>query len=120
MKKDGKYRFSLQFAADTEEQVKAGELLERLGNKKSSIVVVALNEYLSAHPELQNVDCKIEVRIASGYNRDRIEQMIRAMVEEKFAAFQISSKAEGTSDEAIPDVLEDDVAQMLDNLDLFQ
>ena len=31
MKKDGKYRFSLQFGADSEEQVKAGELLERLG-----------------------------------------------------------------------------------------
>lgn len=120
MKKDGKYRFSLQFAADTEEQVKAGELLERLGNKKSSVIVMALNEYLSAHPELQNADCKIEVKIASGYNQDRIEQMIRTMVEEKLAAFQASRGAEGASAEAIPDVLDDDVAQMLDNLDLFQ
>ncbi len=45
MKKDGKYRFSLQFSADSEEQVRAGELLERLGNRKSAVVVAALNDY---------------------------------------------------------------------------
>ena len=52
MKKDGKYRFSLQFGADSEEQVKAGELLERLGNKKSAVVVAALNDYLNSNPDL--------------------------------------------------------------------
>ena len=44
MKKDGKYRFTLQFSSDTEEQIRAGELLERLGNKKSAIIVEALND----------------------------------------------------------------------------
>lgn len=120
MIKDGKYRFSLQFGMDSEEQIKAGELLERLGNKKSSVVVAALNEYLSAHPELQNQGCKIEVRIASGYNQGKIEQMIRSMVEEKIAALQLPSAAAKTAVEEIPDTLEEDVAQMLDNLDLFQ
>lgn len=42
MKKDGKYRFSLQFGADSEEQVKAGELLERLGNKKVQLLLQPL------------------------------------------------------------------------------
>lgn len=120
MKKDGKYRFSLQFGADTEEQVKAGELLERLGNKKSSVIVTALNEYLSAHPELQKGDCKIEVKVISGYNQEKIERMLRTMVEERLAALQFSLKEEGISGEAVPDTLGDDVAQMLDNLDLFQ
>ena len=41
MKKDGKYRFSLQFNSDTEEQLQAGELLERMGNKKSHLVIAA-------------------------------------------------------------------------------
>ena len=50
MKKDGKYRFSLQFSADSEEQVRAGELLERLGNRKSAVVVAALNDYLDSNP----------------------------------------------------------------------
>ena len=31
MKRDGRYRFSLQFGAETESQVRAGELLEKLG-----------------------------------------------------------------------------------------
>ena len=60
MKKDGKYRFSLQFSADSEEQVRAGELLERLGNRKSAVVVAALNDYLDSNPNLQDAHCKIE------------------------------------------------------------
>lgn len=52
MKRDGKYRFSLQFGSETNEQVQAGELLERLGNRKSAVVVAALNAFLAVHPEL--------------------------------------------------------------------
>lgn len=52
MKRDGRYRFSLQFGAETESQVRAGELLEKLGNKKSAVVVAALDAYLETHPEL--------------------------------------------------------------------
>ena len=52
MKRDGKYRFSLQFGSETREQVQAGELLERLGNRKSAVVIAALNAYIAAHPEL--------------------------------------------------------------------
>ena len=65
MKKDGKYRFSLQFGSDSEKQVRAGEFLERLGKKKSIVVVEALNDYLLAHPELQEVrGRKIEVNVS--------------------------------------------------------
>lgn len=52
MKKDGIYRFSLQFGAGSEEQIRAGKLLEWLENKKSQIIVAALNEYMLAYPEL--------------------------------------------------------------------
>ena len=45
MKLDGKYRFTLQFPADTERRIRAGELLEQLGNRKSAVVVAALCEY---------------------------------------------------------------------------
>ena len=59
MKKDGRYRFTLQFAMDSEENVRAGELLERLGNKKSRVVVAALNALADDHPErlLRYGDC---------------------------------------------------------------
>ena len=54
MRKDGKYRFTLQFGADSEDQIRVGELLENLGNRKSTIIVSALTDYINAHPELQS------------------------------------------------------------------
>lgn len=62
VKKDGKYRFSLQFGSETDEEYRAGEFLEHLGNKKSAVIIAALNEYLLSHPELQSPYCKIEVK----------------------------------------------------------
>lgn len=42
MKRDGKYRFSLQFSDTTEENRVVGELLERMGNRKSTLIVDAV------------------------------------------------------------------------------
>lgn len=42
MRTNGGYRFSLQFAADTEEQIRAGEFLEKMGNRKSVMIVNAI------------------------------------------------------------------------------
>ena len=121
MKKDGKYRFSLQFGSDTEEEIKAGELLERLGNKKSVVVVAALNDYLSSHPDLQNTNCKIEVRVDSGYNRAGIEEIVKSIVEQQLKILQPEdSFAAPSSQEQTAEALENDVIQMLDNLDMFQ
>ena len=53
MKKDGKYRYTLQFGSETDEEYRAGELLESLGNKKSAVIIAALNEDLASRPELQ-------------------------------------------------------------------
>lgn len=119
MKKDGKYRFSLQFGADSEEQVKAGELLERLGNKKSAVVVAALNDYLNSNPDLQDTNCKIEVKLTSGYNRDGIEEIIRRIVEERLATVHQDESLIAFSGGNGTDTLEADIAQMLDNLDVF-
>lgn len=47
MRKDGKYRFTLQFSANSEEQIRVGELLEKLGNRKSTIIVSALSDYIA-------------------------------------------------------------------------
>lgn len=35
MKKDGKYRYSLQFGMGSEEEIRVGELLESLGKKRA-------------------------------------------------------------------------------------
>lgn len=122
MKKDGRYRFTLQFGSDTEEQIKAGELLERLGNRKSTIIVEALNEYLFSHPELLDSHSKVEVKVAAGYSQTQIEQIIKKMVDDRIANLQLDRIQKDTSQDQIPDIpdtLEDDIGQMLDNLDLF-
>ena len=49
---DNKYRYSLQWDAFSEEQIRAGQLMERLGNHKSKVVVPALIEYMERHPEV--------------------------------------------------------------------
>lgn len=120
MKKNGKYRYSLQFGSDSAEEIRAGELLERLGNKKSTVVVAALNEYLSVHPELETSQCKIEIRMDSGYDKASIEKIIRAVVEEKLKEIPIGVLPASCAEQEAADMLEEDVAQMLDNLELFQ
>lgn len=121
MKKDGKYRFSLQFGAESKEEIQAGELLEKLGNKKSRIVVAALNEYMISHPELKTSHCKIEVKITSSseYSRSDIEQLVRALVEEKLAPAQASNIMQKDGDNAHSSILDEDIAVMLDNIDIF-
>lgn len=149
MRRDGKYRFSLQFSDDTIEGRKAGELLENYGNRKSMIIVAALNEYLEAHPELNEENCSIRVSVTPVASPDELERMVRRVVEERISGHQFQSEtkqkyplcnssdtgmdAAGNQVEqtALPDEgvggedtilkeLEADVSQMLDNLDFFQ
>lgn len=115
MKKDGIYRFSLQFRAGTEEQIRAGELLERLGNKKSQIIVAALNEYMAAHPELENRDCKINIKTSPVYDEEQIKQIIEDIMQQKFGNVQMEDNAETIQENTV-----DDISQMLNNIDLFR
>lgn len=119
MKKEGKYRFTLQFGAESEEQIRVGELLENLGNRKSAVIVSALSDYLNSHPELQSGHSKIEVKVASTFNHERMEQLIRAVVEEKLSELHITGKLADASTSGTSEALEEDIAQMLDNLDMF-
>ena len=89
MKKDGKYRFTLQFGSESDEEYRAGEFLEHLGNKKSAVIVAALNEYLASHPELQSPYCKIEVKVGSNFNQEKVQHIIRTIVEQKRAILHL-------------------------------
>ncbi len=145
MKRDGKYRFSLQFSDDTAEGRKAGELLESYGNRKSMIIVAALNEYIDAHPELNEGNCSIRVSVTPLASPDELERMVRRVVEERINGrqFQSAHSLNNSSsiemaavgnpagqkasldvrdgkEELVMKELETDVSQMLDNLDFFQ
>lgn len=120
MKKDGMYRFSLQFGSDSEDKVRVGEFLEKLGNRKSSVVVPILNEFLMEHPEYSSPTVKLELKAAAKFHQERLEQMISNMLEEKIANMQIVSPVPVVSKEETADIVNESVAIMLGNLDLFK
>ena len=118
MKKDGKYRFSLQFSSDSPENMRIGELLERLGNKKSRVIISALTEYLQKHPQLSEESYKIEIR-ATGYDWEKVEGFIRKLIDEKLSSAHISNEIGTESEKIDEESLEEDVAKMLENINLF-
>ena len=116
MRKDGKYRFTLQFSADNEDQIRVGELLENLGNRKSTVIISALSDYIDTHPELQSGYSKIEVKVAPAFDRSQMERLIRSIVEEKLSELHTIAD---TSMSGTSEALEEDITKMLDNLDMF-
>lgn len=118
MIKDGKYRFTLQFGMNTVEEQQAGQLLERLGNKKSPIVVAALNEYLGNHPELLEGTSRIQFQV-SNPSPQQLEEKIRQLIEERLAhGCQLPSQAPVTEAET-PKQVSDDILDMLSDLEMF-
>lgn len=122
MFKDGKYRYTLGFGSGTEKERRVGELLERLGNRKSSLIVDVLSEYIERHPELENSQGKIEIKITtspSAQSKEKIEQMVRELVAEAISNMQAPNNTQTTSNNNDAEVLDKNIAFMLDNLDQF-
>ena len=117
MKRDGVYRFNLQFPANTQEHIRAGEVLERLGKRKSSLVVAALGEYLDRHPQWETPEVRVKIEQQSAMSREKLEELVRRLVEEKLASLPVSSQE---ADPAVEEELDSDISQMLENLELFQ
>lgn len=113
MKKNGKYRFSLQFGMDSDEEILAGELLERLGNKKSKVIIAAINEYVANHPDMEN-------------NRSNVTpqtipmSLLETKIKEVFQKQTLNpTSSPGTNSKREVDPIEKDLADMLEDLDLF-
>jgi hypothetical protein len=120
VKTPDKYRFSLQWGAVTAEKVRAGDFLESLGNRKSEFVVVAVTEYLAAHPEALPSG-KIRIVVKPNIAREQLEAMVRAIVAERMAdiAVPVASKHGGLASDSAFGEAEANIAAMLENLDVF-
>lgn len=118
MKKDGSYKFNIQFPAETEEQILAGELLERRPRQKGILIVEALNAYIKQHPELLRENCKIEIHNRVSFDQEKIENLVKRLVSE----YMTANAAAGGNTCRIMDEeeMEDNISQMLDNLNFFQ
>lgn len=114
MRKNGKYRFSLQFPAETEEQIQAGELLERLGNRKSAVVVAALGEYLAAHPALLSPECRVEIRAVQNVSSEQLKEMVQKMLDERL----MDAKDKGNLGEVASEG-DNNITEMLNSMDIF-
>lgn len=113
MKRDGKYRFTLQFLADTERRIRAGELLEQLGNRKSAVVVAALCEYADRHPEMLTRPVRAKIQTEYAASRAALEELVRKLVSEQLAQGGTVTEPNNAY------TLDDDIAIMLGNLDVF-
>ena len=117
MKKDGKYRYTLQFDDSSEENQLVGDFLERLGNKKSPVIVDALIQYLKLHPEVAGTNGKIKITVNPALSWTDIESKIRSIIDEKISVAQTSDGLENTG--SPPVIADEDIDEMLHNLDLF-
>ncbi len=101
----------------TEEEKRAGQLMEALGNRKSRIVVAALNEYLDNHPNLLSGEHKIQFQLKA-VPQDQLEACIRRIVAEHLGS---GLPVEKTVDpvQLEPSTVSNDILEMLNDLDCF-
>ena len=117
MIKDGKYRYTIQFGMRTEEEQRAGELLENMGNKKSPVIVAALNEYVDRHPELLSGKTVIQYRLNT-LPPEQLKEMIRQLIEERLGSgIPVQMQTEVAQDNAKQ--VSNDILDMLSDLDCF-
>ena len=120
---DNKFRFSLQWGPDSEEKVQAGRLLEKLGNKKSEFIVLAVTEYIREHPEVVSTDGKISITVQPTQTADQLQAMVREMamaaVTELMAGMTlVPASPQNDAQSAGPS--QDDLDDMLKNLDIVK
>lgn len=124
MRRDDKYRFSLSWGRDTAEKIAVGDLLEKLKNRKSDLIVQAIWEYIGNHPEVMAENAKIVITVQSTPTDEqtlaKIQQMIDASVERLKDSMKFQIQQEKQVEQAAPTVLnQQDLDDMLDNLTIF-
>ena len=124
MRRDDKYRFSLSWGRNTAEKIAVGDLLEKLKNRKSDLIVQAVWEYIGNHPEVMAENAKIVITVQSTPTDEqtlaKIQQMIDASVERLKDSMKFQIQQEKQVEQAAPTVLnQQDLDDMLDNLTIF-
>lgn len=124
MRRDDKYRFSLSWGRDTAEKIAVGDLLEKLKNRKSDLIVQAVWEYIGNHPEAMAENAKIVITVQSTPTDEqtlaKIQQMIDASVERLKDSMKFQIQQEKQVEQVAPTVLnQKDLDDMLDNLTIF-
>lgn len=121
--RDDRYRFSLQWSADTEEKVRVGSLLERMGNKKSDFIVMAIMDYLQRHPDTDIPGTKIKITYHPVHTKEQLRAMVRDMVKSSMSELMegkiVASAEDNQYSEMPPGPSEQDIDAMVASLKLF-
>lgn len=121
--RDDRYRFSLQWSADTEEKVRVGSLLERMGNKKSDFIVMAIMDYLQRHPDTDIPGTKIKITCHPVHTKEQLRAMVRDMVKSSMSELMegktVASVEDNQYSEMPPGPSEQDIDAMVASLKLF-
>ena len=121
MRRDDKYRFSLSWGRDTAEKIAVGDLLEKLKNRKSDLIVQAVWEFIGNHPEVMAENTKIVIAVQSTQTDEQILAQIQRMIDASLERLKDSMKFQIQQVEQVaPTVLnQKDLDDMLDNLTIF-
>lgn len=122
MRRDDKYRFSLGWRSDTTEKAAVGDLLERLKNRKSDLVVQAVWEYIQRHPEVLVPEAKIVITVRSTPTDEQTMTKIQSMIDASME--RLKSSLEQLGAQMLPESeptgpSQQDLDEMLSHLDVF-
>ena len=124
MRRDDKYRFSLSWGRDTAEKIAVGDLLEKLKNHKSDLIVQAVWEFIGNHPEVMAENAKIVITVRATPTDEqtfaKIQSMIDAALESLKDNMKYQIEQENRSGQEEPTgPNQQDLDDMLDNLTIF-
>lgn len=124
MRRDDKYRFSLSWGRDTAEKIAVGDLLEKLKNRKSDLIVQAVWEFIGNHPEVMAENTKIVIAVQSTQTDEQILAQIQRMIDASMERLKDSMKLQVLQEQhgvqtAPAGPNQQDLDDMLDNLTIF-
>lgn len=100
-----------------------GALLDRMGNKKSDFIVMAVIEYLQRHPEADMPGAKIEITYQPLHTKEQLLAMVRDMVKTSMGEFMegrtVAPAGDNQLSEVPPGPSEQDIDAMVASLKLF-
>ena len=125
MKSNNYYRFSLGWGIDTEEQILVGELLNKLGNKKSRFIIQLVADYIQNNPDVIDKDSTIKFVVNS--NSKQLEDIIKELIKAEIAGGrlpaphkpEIKQNNDNNEINIASDTDNSGIADMLANLDIW-
>lgn len=115
------YRFGLQFKDSSDLHHQVGELLERLGNSKSKLVVTAMIEYIQTHPEILDSGRPVKIIEPYGCSEETLNAKIEEVVQKVIASMNTMPTTEQMP---MPSSIQEEAAakaldKFLNGLDMF-